>query len=628
MFDTMQAERQNNPSSQSNFALLLGLFKKQYLLILIPVALFSAGAAAYILTAKPSWRATQSLQIRDELALKTVMPGRFDSLDMMKMVQETIHDTARRQAVVSKVLNQLEPPEDYKKPEQWPTIKDIESLQDSISLTPPNGAEFGKTEVLLLSVKSQSVERAKKIVSLLAFELQRELNELRDKRAVSIENELNASVKLAQQELESANTELSEFEKELGPIIVDLRSISSDQGGGSSGLQSQLNILVAETRAAQQKLGVLNKQLANVQKASDDPNHVLSFSSELLTAQPSLQKLKEQLITIQSSTAKTLGQFADHHPKAKAAMEAEKVVVRKIREEVQVAKKGLEGQVSVAQDLVANLGRAKEKLDKQFLRLAEVRAPYASLLKKVDQRRAVANKALEDLARAKSQRTAANTTNLITMIDEPYSGSKPEGMSKKIIIGAAGFAGLVSGIGLVFFAASPSFIGPMSEENRNSSSVTLATESAQDWRQESLALAPGESNRRASRQHKLPQEDLHVEKVDFSDDLDVDNLLADSAEEAARLDEPQSAPAETTQQSLEQEVTPSRRVEPFKLEPRKSKKRPVDDLQAEDNTDSSISETVDAAIDSVELSQSSKEIEAKLQEEHRRRIEKMFEEDS
>lgn len=448
-----------------------------------PVALFLAFAAGYILTSKPEWKATQSIQIRDELALKTVMPGRFDSLDMMKMVQETIHDTARRHAVVTKVLSSLEPPEDHKSPKAWPTIKDVESLQEAISLSPPNGAEFGRTEVLLLSVKSDSIERAQKTVAVLAVELQNEINRLRDQRGLSMENELEATVASAKKELEAVNEKLANFEKGCDDILIDLRGVISESGSGPSGLSEQKATLQKELRIAQQKQLELKNQTEKIEIAKNDPNRVVSFSRELLAAQPTLQKLKEQLITIQSQTAKTLGQFEKFHPKAKAAIKAESIIRQKIQEEVATAYSALLAQVEVLDAQMIRLQEKLRKVDTQISKLAEVRAPYAAIVKQVDQKRSVLNQALQDLSRAQATRAAAKTTNLISLIDGPYSGSKPEGMSKKIVLGASGVAGLLSGIGLVFFAASPNFITRLDDEAEQ----TQQTGDAQpEWRREVL----------------------------------------------------------------------------------------------------------------------------------------------
>ncbi len=449
----------------SNFALLIRLFKKHVVLLLAPVALFLALAAGYIVTSKPEWKATQSIQIRDELALQTVMPGRFDSLDMMKMVQETIHDTARRHAVVTKVLSALEPPADHKSPEQWPTIHDVEGLQAAISLSPPNGAEFGRTEILLLSVKSSSIERAKKTVAILAEELQTEINRLRDQRGLSMENELKVTVAAATMELELVSAELSEFEKGCGDILIDLRNAVSESGSGPSGLLEQKATLQKELRIAKQSQLELKNQIEAIQIARNDPNNVLSFSRELLSAQPTLQRLKEQLITIQSQTALTLGQFEEFHPRAKAAIKAESIIRQKIQEEVDTAFNGLTAQVEVLDAQIIRLQATQNGVEKQISKLAEVRAPYAEIVKQVEQKRAILNQSLQDLARAQATRAAAKTTNLISLIDGPYSGSKPEGLSKKIILGASGLAGLLSGVGLVFFAASPSFVSRFDDED-------------------------------------------------------------------------------------------------------------------------------------------------------------------
>lgn len=681
MSSQFNSEARNNPPS--NFVLLYRLFRKHLLLALLPFALFSAIAATYVTVKRPPWKATQSLQVRDELAFQTVMPGRFDSLDMMKMVQETIHDTVRRQTVVEKVLKSMPPPADYEHPENWPNLFDVEGLQNSISLSPPNGAEFGRTEVLLLSVKSETAERAKQLVARLANELQVELNHLRDKRAESIENELKESVKLAQSELQAATLELADFESGLGPILVDLRSISSDIGSGGSGLQTQLNVVLGELRGANQRYEALSKQLQYLRQASEDPNNLISFSSEILTAQPALRKLKDELIVIQSSTARILGQFKPFHAKAKTAKEAENVVKRKILDEVRVAEKGLETQILIMENQIKRLQKVEEKLNLKFQRMAQIRAPYSELVKKVEQRRTVLNRALEELSRVSASRAAANTTHLITLIDEPFTGSQPEGMSKKVIIGTAGFAGLLSGIGLVFFAASPSFVGTMASRQsllENDFSATVSSPAAAMSAAESPAAespatgssaaamsatpspasqSPADSANARARHNQRRKghgvSDLEVHKVDLSLEETEELLAAEYLE---------SSPTEP----------PKPRVEPFKLEPRKGKaQESKDDSQvifdeadstihdarldesgevrrrtepdqpdqaASDHNqtagttmteatkrqqDESLNSPQSDPIDEPELKRTADETAQRLQEEHRRRIEKMFE---
>ena len=603
--------------SPSNFSLLIGLFRKHFLLLLVPVALFSASAAAYTLTRKPVWRATQTLQIRDELAMQTVMPGRFNSLDMMKMVQETIHETVRRHSVVEKVLRSINPPAGYESPQAWPSVEDVENMQGSISLSPPNGAEFGRTEILLLSVKAETTDRAKKIVALLAQELQFQLNELRDKRAASIENELDESVRLATSDLDSSNQELAEFEKGIGDILVDLRSVSSDTGSSGTTLHSRLNNIFAEQRDAAKRRDVLDKQIDIIREAANDPDQVLTFSSELLDAQPSLKKLKDELITIQSNTAMKLGQFESFHPKAKAAIEAENVVKEKILDEVKIAVQGLKGQVDVVTKNIDRLETIEKKLRGKLQKLAESRAKYSALLKNVEQRRTVVNKALEDLARAKASRAAARTTSLVTSLDEPFSGSRPEGMSKKIVVGAAGFAGLVSGIGLVFFAASPSFVGPMGRStNKSDDSVTLP-----EWKTEALGTGTqntsGDPGRDGSSRQRT--DDLVIHKVDFRED---ENILNDEVDYEEIFGEPSGA-----------KTSPARgnSQESFQLEPRKKNSRTPDDKsqQTKSVTDSTSGDTQRSEIYRAEDTRKPavENDEATLRELHRRQIDEMLRED-
>ena len=115
---------------------------------------FTTLAALYAFLKPATWEATQALLVRDEAAGKADRPGRFSAVEEMKTAQETVLELIKSRTVLAGALNQVGPPADEPNPEPWPSDRTVESLEQTIKITPPKGAEFGKTEVFYLKVQA------------------------------------------------------------------------------------------------------------------------------------------------------------------------------------------------------------------------------------------------------------------------------------------------------------------------------------------------------------------------------------------------------------------------------------------------------------------------------------------
>ena len=112
---------------------------------LLPTVVCGALALGYALVMSRYWEATQGLVVRREVSSSvTNEPGKFADLYEMRTFQETILELAKSQQVLTATLKAV----DHQAVE--PTAKDIEKLRKRLSLLPPGGAEFGKTEVCYL----------------------------------------------------------------------------------------------------------------------------------------------------------------------------------------------------------------------------------------------------------------------------------------------------------------------------------------------------------------------------------------------------------------------------------------------------------------------------------------------
>ncbi len=121
----------------------------------LPVLAFTALAVLFALLRPASWEATQALLVRDEAVGNTTRPGRFLHVDEMKTAQETVLELVKSRSVLAEALAAVGPPADYHAAEPWPADTAVEALQQTIKLTPPKGAEFGKTEVFYLKVSAR-----------------------------------------------------------------------------------------------------------------------------------------------------------------------------------------------------------------------------------------------------------------------------------------------------------------------------------------------------------------------------------------------------------------------------------------------------------------------------------------
>ena len=162
-----------------------------------------------------TWTARQSFLIRDDLSGTAFKLGRFDSEESRKSAQETILEVARRPLVVRKVLEELGPKSSLSG-SNWITDEVIEDTQSVIDISAPNGAEFGKTDAIVLTAKASTRERTRNFIDLLSKEIINQTNRIRSLRFESMEDELYQSYQAAEQARDDAIDRLDKLDQRLG----------------------------------------------------------------------------------------------------------------------------------------------------------------------------------------------------------------------------------------------------------------------------------------------------------------------------------------------------------------------------------------------------------------------------
>ncbi|QDV77945.1 hypothetical protein [Botrimarina mediterranea] len=428
-------------------ARLVQLFQTHRTLLVAPAIAGAVLAALSTFVLPRDWKAVQGLVIRSDAAGYTEQRlGKFTDLSEMKTVQETLLELARSQGVVTAVLTEVLG--------QEPSRQDIADFRDKLRLTPPGGAEFGKTEVFYIGVLNPNRDLAIALVKALTRQLDLRLNELRDERASSMVAEVERSVDIARQQLHLQAERLAAFEGGIGADLIELRHLTSP-GGGQSELSQKVLAIDADRRRYAERRSQNEALLAELQEAKNDPKRLLATPDALLNSQPALRRLKNGLVDAQLAVARTAGTRTMDHPLVVSARHAQEAVQRELVLELPTAIAGVELELEVAERREAELASQIETLRARSASLASQRSQYAELVATVEGQTAVLEKSLKQLADAKAALAGANSSSLLAPIDSVDTGAHPVGAGRTTVTAAGGLAGLLLGATLVFVLYAP-----------------------------------------------------------------------------------------------------------------------------------------------------------------------------
>jgi len=414
--------------------------------------LFGVTGVGYALLKGDVYSASQPLVVRDQANTSISRLGRFPSKTELKAAQKTIQEMTHNREVVAAALRQLGPPSGQSDAD-FPSSELVDKVSTSyVSLSAPNGTEFGNTEVVYLEVKAKSQERASSFCLAMFESLTSQLRLVRQVRADSMIEELNHTRKLAQSNLDEASNRMRDIEIQFGTDLGELRNLT-DSISGDGANRRALEAITAElnnTKLAMDKRESLYELLV---AGSEDPQELLINGGDLLTDQPSLLRLKEGLIDAQIASSRQSGVYTNANPKQRVALAAEKEIRTRMQIETAAVIRAMEPILQLEREQVAKLELRKAELSMRLSQLANARTGYAKVDAEVRQR----TKQLADTERAltdaKAIRSAALSTNLVAALGPPQATDHPVGPSGSLLAVGSTMAGLICGLGAVFLIA-------------------------------------------------------------------------------------------------------------------------------------------------------------------------------
>jgi succinoglycan biosynthesis transport protein ExoP len=415
---------------------------------LLPTLIVGGLSCTYAVLKRDRWEASQAVSVRDETTGGAGSTGDFQLEDEMKATQETVLEIARSRPVLSAALLDVGPPDNWRGKGQWPSQSDVDDLQDALKLTPPKGAEFGKTEIFYVKLRDRQRDRAINLLDRLCVHLADNLGELRGARARGMAEELTEVVSLAVSELEQAQQRLADMERKVGSNLVELRMLEQSPAGVSE-LNRELSEAENEVRLAQTRQSLNRGILKLLRDAQNDPQLLVTAPNTLFEAQPNLKRLADGLVDVQLKTSSLLGVMTERHPQVRASRQAEETVRQKIFSELTLALHAIEAENQLADGRVEYLEGRLAELRGRMSEVAALRVKYASLNGDVIHRRSVLEAAERQLADVRASQAVALKCSLIDRIGVPDTGARPVGPGRVTLalVGVAG--GLMAGFGIL-----------------------------------------------------------------------------------------------------------------------------------------------------------------------------------
>ncbi len=421
---------------------------------LLPTIACGALALCYALVMSRYWEASQGLVVRRQASSSmSNEPGKFADLYEMRTFQETIFELVKSRQVISSTLKGVALAETGRDGGE-PTASEIESFRKRVKMSPPGGAEFGKTEVFYLQAKDTNRDRAIRLVSELCKQLDARLGRLRSEQSQSLIGELNQQVEQAEAALQAETGLLAELELEVGPDLGELRMLNASFSGQSDLRQEAVN-LNNERRAAEIRVREAKHLLRILNDAREEPDHLVAMPSSLLVSQPTLRRLKDGLVDAQLRAARLGGTRTSDHPQVLAANLAVENIRQDLHNELEVAIRGVEVESHLSKDRRANLEQQYQGVQQRLSRLAGLRVGYANRMAAVESSRIVLSQAQKQLGEVRSGQLTAHDVSLVTPIDRPETGPNPVGPGRASIVLLGTFGGFAFGMGWLFLTVVP-----------------------------------------------------------------------------------------------------------------------------------------------------------------------------
>ncbi len=412
-------------------------------------------SVVYALLTQKRWRASQTMLLRDDLLGQSFKPGRFPSQESLKNAQETLLHIAKKSSVIREALRRTYP--DKAESDAWPSAALVDQTRELVSLLAPNGSDFGKTDVVVLSVYQATPESAKVFAERLSEQIEVHLRMFRMDVLRSMERELQLQYNQARTEFEAVAAPVRELVGAAGIDLESLRSFKDSQG--SFELQRVIENIKTEKRRFQTELQTCEKQLQLLREARAQPQRSFVRNNELVQQQPALRKLTDGLNEAKLAYNTLAGTLLPDHPRVKGAQQAIENLELQIASEIELIEESLRTQMELAKSQVEFFQNEEAKYEQRMLSINERRVDFQQLTNDLSQRLEALSKLQTNLSEIQSLASTADKVSLVSIVGPPELATKPKGTSRAFLVLLGLLGGGLLGLGIAVLNDDPQW-GP------------------------------------------------------------------------------------------------------------------------------------------------------------------------
>ncbi|MDG2469581.1 MAG: hypothetical protein P8M80_09905 [Pirellulaceae bacterium] len=354
------------------------------------------------------------------------------------------------------VLGSLNAPEDHPSPEEWPSEEDIAKATKSVTVEISDAFQRSSSYQVKLSAESVSDFRAIKMVRRLTLKLQNHLNRYLSQSKQNIISQLAAKLDVAHKNLQQSKTQLDTIIRNQGPLFEELQSKHPD--GIRDGLQQgfQLAGVISDIQSTQRDQQSLIKLGGLLSTAEADPEQLLLLSNQQLIDQPILQQLHNQFIEEKAMSCVGLDLFSPDDPEYKLGMQSDQTTPHQIVQKIASLALTVTTKISANRDRLDGLEEQKKELVFRIEKIFGSQNGLLELTRQWEQHQADYEQARLIFSESSHIFPSDQAGTPVTIQGDPVVHrltNRP--YSIRLVMIAAGLAGLTSGLGLIFFASSP-----------------------------------------------------------------------------------------------------------------------------------------------------------------------------
>ncbi len=431
-------------------------FKKKVGLLILPIVFFVSVAGFYITNWSSGWQAFQTLQISaDRPQGEPASTASQLHISIGEIESEARHLVANS-TVMATVLGSLNAPEDHPSPEEWPSEEDIAKATKSVTVEFSDAFQRSSSYQVKLSAESVSDFRAIKMVRRLTLKLQNHLNRYLSQSKQNIISQLAAKLDVAHKNLQQSKTQLDTITRNQGPLFDELQSTHPD--GIRDGLQQgfQLAGVISDIQSTHRDQQSLIKLGGLLSTAEADPEQLLLLSNQQLIDQPMLQQLHNQFIEEKAMSGVGLDLFSPDDPEYKLGMQSDQTTPHQIVQKIASLALTVTTKISANRDRLDGLEEQKTELEFRIEKIFGSPNGLLELTRQWEQHQADYEQARLIFSDSSHIFSSNQTGTPVTIQGAPVVHrltNRP--YSIRLVMTAAGLAGLISGLGLIFFSSSP-----------------------------------------------------------------------------------------------------------------------------------------------------------------------------